>query len=70
MKQASPIILEPIMVVSVTAPDSYTGDIIGGFNSKRGRILGTVPQERGMTLIEADVPQAEMLKFATELRDA
>ncbi len=68
MKQASPIILEPIMMVSVTAPDSYTGDIIGDFNTKRGRILGTVPQERGMTLIEADVPQAEMLKYATELR--
>ena len=68
MKQASPIILEPIMLVSVTVPDSYTGDIIGDFNSKRGRILGTVPQERGMTLIEADVPQGEVLKYATELR--
>ncbi len=66
--QATPVLLEPVMRVSVTVPEEYTGDVMGDLNSKRGRIQGMTPQEHGMTLIEAEVPQAEMMRYATELR--
>ncbi len=65
---ASPTLLEPIMRVQITVPDDYTGDIIGDMNSKRGRIHGMVPQGNGSTTIEGETPQAEMLRYATELR--
>ena len=65
---ASPTLLEPIMRVQITVPDDYTGDIIGDMNSKRGRIHGMVPQGNGSTMIEGETPQAEMLRYATELR--
>ena len=68
IKQASPVLLEPVMRVDITIPDSFTGDIIGDLNSKRGRIQGMVPEGGGITTVEADVPQAEMLRYATELR--
>ena len=68
IKQASPVLLEPVMRVDITVPDSFTGDIIGDLNSKRGRIQGMVPEGGGITTVEADVPQAEMLRYATELR--
>ena len=68
MKEANPVLLEPILLAKVTVPDSYTGDVIGDLNSKRGRILGMTPQGNGFTLIEALVPQAEMLKYSPELR--
>jgi len=56
------------MRVSVTVPEEYTGDVMGDLNSKRGRIQGMTPQEHGITLIEAEVPQAEMMRYATDLR--
>ena len=68
IQQASPVLLEPVMQVKVTVPDAYTGDIIGDLNSKRGRIQGMNPQGDGTTLIEAETPLAEMLRYATELR--
>lgn len=68
VKEANPVLLEPIMRVKITVPDSYTGDIIGDLNSKRGRILGMNPAGRGYTEIEAEVPLAELLKYPTELR--
>ncbi len=68
IKQASPVLLEPVMRVDITVPDSFTGDIIGDLNSKRGRIQGMVPEGGGITTVEADVPQAEMLRYATDLR--
>ena len=68
IQQATPVLLEPVMRVSVTVPEEYTGDVMGDLNSKRGRIQGMTPQEHGMTLIEAEVPQAEMMRYATELR--
>ena len=68
MQQASPVLLEPIMRVEVTVPDSYAGEVIGDLNSKRGRIQGMNPQGDGNTVIEAYLPQPEMLGYSTELR--
>ncbi len=66
-RHASPVILEPIMSVSVTTPESYMGDVIGDLNSKRGQILEMT--DRGQVkLIEALVPLAEMFGYATSLR--
>ena len=64
---ANPQLLEPVMLLRVTAPDAVTGDVIGDLNGKRGRILGMTPGE-GQTVVEAEVPQAELLRYATDLR--
>ncbi|MBR2577685.1 MAG: elongation factor G [Erysipelotrichaceae bacterium] len=66
--KANPILLEPIGKVTVLCPEEYTGDIIGDFNKRRGMIMDTGTTEDGEAKIEADVPMAEMLKYATELR--
>ena len=67
VSEASPILLEPVMRLSVTVPDSYTGDVMSDLNVKRGRILGMNPQDR-VTVIEAEVPQSELLRYAQDLR--
>lgn len=67
LPQASPVLLEPIAYVEVYIPDNYMGEIIGDLNKRRGRVLGMVPQENGIQKIEAEVPQAEMFKYATDL---
>ena len=64
---ASPVLLEPIMKLTLTVPVSLNGDVIGDLNSKRGRIVSMVP-EGDETVIEAEVPQAEILRYATDLR--
>jgi elongation factor G len=68
VQQASPVLLEPVMRVQITLPDEFAGDIIGDLNAKRGRIQGMMPQGDGETLVEAEVPQAELLRYATDLR--
>ena len=65
--EAQPLLLEPIMKVSVTVPDNFSGDVMGDLNGKRGRITGMTPLG-GETVIEAEAPQAELLRYATELR--
>ena len=65
---ANPILLEPIGKVVVTCPEEYTGDIIGDFNKRRGMIMDTGTTEDGEARIDAEVPMAEMQKYATELR--
>jgi len=65
---ATPVLLEPIAHVKVNIPDHYMGDIIGDLNKRRGRILGMNPQEEGLQQVEAEVPQSEMFKYATDLR--
>jgi elongation factor G len=65
---ASPVLLEPIARVEVYVPDHYMGDIIGDLNKRRGRILGMNPQDSGIQQVVAEVPQAEMFKYATDLR--
>ncbi len=67
--KAKPVILEPIYKASVKVPDSYTGDIMGSMNKRRGRILG-MHESEGKQCIEAEVPLAEMLNYSTELRSA
>ncbi len=67
VKQAQPVILEPIMKVEVTTPDEFMGDVIGDLGAKRSQILGT--QKRGtVTVILAMVPLAELSGYATTLR--
>ena len=66
--EASPILLEPIASVEVYIPDAYMGDIIGDLNKRRGRIMGMNPQEKGIQQVAAEVPIAEMFKYATDLR--
>jgi elongation factor G len=67
MSKAKPVILEPIMKVKITVPNDYMGDITGDLNHKRGRILG-MGTEEGLQVVNAEVPLAEMAKYATELR--
>jgi elongation factor G len=64
---ASPILLEPIMNVEVTAPSEVTGDIIGDLNSRRGRIVGMEPAGE-TSVVRAQVPMAEMLTYESSLR--
>ncbi|MCG4564380.1 elongation factor G [Anaerosalibacter bizertensis] len=68
IKEAKPVLLEPIMKVEVLVPDEYMGDVMGDMNKRRGRILGMDPQEDGMQLIMAEAPQSEMFKYAIDLR--
>jgi elongation factor G len=68
LEQAGAVLLEPIMTVTVTAPEDTVGDVIGDLNSRRGRPLGMEPVGAGMTEIKADVPMAEMLAYAPDLR--
>lgn len=64
---AKPVLLEPIYTMEVTVPDQYMGDIIGDLNKKRGRILGMEPGD-GVQKINAQVPLAEVFKYAVDLR--
>ena len=68
IEQAQPSLLEPIMSAEITVPDEYAGDIMGDLNSKRGRIQGMTPLGDGTSAVTVEVPQAEMLRYATELR--
>jgi elongation factor G len=68
LEEASPVLLEPIMTVTVNAPEDTVGDVIGDLNSRRGRPLGMEPEASGMTDIKAEVPMAEMLSYAPDLR--
>lgn len=67
MTKCHPILLEPIMNVVVTVPDEYTGTVIGDLNKRRGAIMGMTPED-GDQIIEAQVPMAEMARYAIELR--
>jgi len=64
---ASPALLEPILEVEITVPDEYMGDVMGQITSKRGHVLG-MDSVDGMQHLRAQVPQAEMFHYATELR--
>jgi elongation factor G len=68
MEQAGPVLLEPIMLVTVSAPEDAVGDVIGDLNSRRGRPLGMEPVGAGMTEVKCEVPMAEMLSYAPDLR--
>lgn len=66
--EAKPVLLEPIVSLKVTAPDKFTGDIMGDLNKRRGRVLGMNPDHKGNQIIEADVPMAEIIGYSTDLR--
>jgi elongation factor G len=66
-KKAGPILLEPIMKVEVTTPDEYQGDLLGDINRRRGVING-IEAKNGQTILNAQVPLAEMFGYATAIR--
>ena len=68
VKEARPCLLEPIMEIAVTVPDEYMGDVTGDLNSRRGRILGMDPGGPGRQCIRSLVPEAEVLRYSTDLR--
>lgn len=68
MEQAKPVLLEPIVKVDILVPEDYMGDVMGDLNKRRGKINGMMPQENGKQLVSAEVPQAEMFKYAIDLR--
>ena len=68
MPEANPVLLEPVGELKVTVPDSYMGDVIGDLNKRRGRVMGMTPTENGEQVIEAEVPMAEMMTYAIDLR--
>jgi len=68
MPNAMPTLLEPIGSLAVTIPDSYMGDVIGDLNKRRGRVMGMNPAGDGNTVVEAEVPMAEMGAYAIDLR--
>jgi len=67
MENAQPTLMEPIMTVTVVVPEEYVGDVIGDLNSRRGRPLGMEPKG-SVTEIKAEVPMAEMLEYAPDMR--
>jgi elongation factor G len=69
LKQADPVLLEPIGTMKITVPDENTGDLIGELNKRRGRILGMQPSDKkGLTEISAEVPIRETSDFTMTLR--
>jgi elongation factor G len=66
-KKANPILLEPIMKVEVTTPDEYQGDLLGDVNRRRGQII-SIDAKNGQTIVNANVPLAEMFGYATAIR--
>lgn len=67
MEKAGPVLLEPIMKAEVVTPEEYMGDVMGDLNSRRGRILG-MESRKGVQIILAEVPLAEMFGYTTALR--
>jgi elongation factor G len=68
MVSAMPVLLEPIMSVSISVPEEAVGDVIGDLNSRRGHPQGMAPAGGGMTDVKAELPMAEMLSYAVDLR--
>ncbi len=67
MKQAKPVLLEPISSMQIIVPEQYVGDIMGDLNKRRGRIIGMDTKD-GLQVITAEAPEGELLTYATSLR--
>jgi len=67
-EQAKPVLMEPYYNLDVYCADSMTGDVISDLNTKRGRILGMQGTENGLSCVKAQVPYAEILDYAVNLR--
>ncbi len=68
MARAGPVVLEPVSLLTVVVPDHLLGDVIGDLNARRGRVLGTENDGVGRMLVRAEVPVAELLRYAVDLR--
>ncbi len=68
MPNANPTLLEPIGALAVSVPETYVGDVMGDLSKRRGRPMGMNPDSDGNTVIEAEVPMAEMSSYAIDLR--
>jgi elongation factor G len=68
LQKGAPVLLEPVMKVEVTAPEEFTGDVMGNLSSRRGNIEGMEPRAGGVTAITSMVPLSEMFGYATDLR--
>lgn len=68
IKEAKPVLLEPVMHLDILVPDDYMGDVMGDMNKRRGKILGMEPQADGSQKLMAEAPQAELFDYAITLR--
>ncbi|MDD7183629.1 MAG: elongation factor G [Peptostreptococcus porci] len=68
MEEAKPVLLEPVMKLTITIPEEYMGDVMGDMNKRRGKILGMESNGKGKQILEALAPQAETFKYAIDLR--
>ena len=68
MPKANPTLLEPVGALAVTVPEDYVGDVMGDLSKRRGRPMGMNPDSDGNTIVEAEVPMAEMSSYAIDLR--
>ncbi len=66
--KANPVLLEPVMRMQIHVPETNTGDVMGDLNGKRAKVHGMSPEDGGMTVIDAEAPLAEVLRYATDLR--
>jgi elongation factor G len=66
--QSEIVLLEPVLELEVLVPDEYVGDILGDLSSRRGRVVGTDPVGTGKTLVRATAPEAEVVRYAIDLR--
>ena len=66
--EAHPVLLEPIASLKVTVPDSFTGDVMGDLNKRRGRVLGMNPLPGGKQVVEAEIPMSSLFGYCTDLR--
>ncbi|MCR5486912.1 MAG: elongation factor G [Lachnospiraceae bacterium] len=66
--KATPVLLEPIMTLRVTVPDQYTGDVMGDLNKRRARVMGMNPIGNGKQTVEAEIPEASLYGYNTDLR--
>jgi elongation factor G len=66
--EAKPVLLEPIATLKVVVPDTYTGDVMGDLNKRRGRVMGMNPVDNGYQEITADIPVLELYGYNTQLR--
>lgn len=68
MEDAKPVLLEPIMKMTITVPEEYMGDVMGDMNKRRGRILGMESSSKGKQILEALAPQSETFSYAIDLK--
>ncbi len=68
MDKAKGVLLEPVDEVSVLVADDYVGGIMSDLSSRRGRVIGTEPVGPGRTLVKAEIPELEIIRYAIDLR--